>query len=110
MNTDTRGLVPAGQAVELQYGTVIMNADGTYTYTPYDNALPEEGQLLDTFVYQLTGPGENNTDLATVRIYIDCACPEGDSVDALGNLTMLLLFFMTGFIGLYFIRKEEERA
>ena len=99
----------SGQEVNLEYGTVAMNTNGTYTYTPYDGVLPEEGQLLDTYEYQVRD-SKGNTAKTNVKIYILCACPEGDSVDALGNMSMLLLLLMTGLMGLYFIRKEETSA
>jgi T1SS-143 domain-containing protein len=55
--------------VEGEYGTLVMNADGTYTYTPNGT-----GDGTDTFTYTITD-GDGDTAQAHLSI-----CVDGDSI------------------------------
>ncbi|MCU1545466.1 MAG: tandem-95 repeat protein [Homoserinimonas sp.] len=59
-------------------GTVILNADGTFTYTPERNI-----SGLDTFTYTLTADGGIST--ATVSIVVQPSAPDDVSVTAAGS-------------------------
>jgi VCBS repeat-containing protein len=60
-----------GQPIELTYGTLVLNADGTYTFTPNAaaNALPA-GQVVEEAVTYTVADGQGGTDTATLRIAI----------------------------------------
>lgn len=87
------------------HGTVVVNPDGTYTYTP-----DADYNGPDSFTYTITD-ANGNQDTATVNIDVDCASSQtSDSGDAFGALSMFFMMMLTGIAGLYFVRKEEERG
>ena len=67
----TQGTFPPGASFSLNsnagHGTVVFNADGTYTYTPADNF-----SGVDSFTYKvcLPSPNESVCDTATVSITV----------------------------------------
>nr|WP_320135597.1 Ig-like domain-containing protein [uncultured Amphritea sp.] len=63
-----------GQSIAGSYGTLTLNADGDYSYTPdYENAavkgLASNASLSDTFSYEITD-SDGDTDTATLVINI----------------------------------------
>ncbi len=93
-----------------EHGTVeiVEGADGIHMilYTPE----PDYNYAPDAFRYSITD-AHGNVAEATVRLDIQCASSQSsDSGDALGTVSMLVLAMMTLMIGLYFVRKEEERG
>ncbi|RJF93455.1 beta strand repeat-containing protein [Sphingomonas cavernae] len=79
--------VAAGTAIAGKYGTLVINADGSYSYT-LDNANPlvqalSAGQgLSDVFFYTLTD-GDGDTDTTTLKIRITGA-NDGVTITGLG--------------------------
>ena len=51
------------------HGTLVLNADGSFTYTPYDTAQGTNFADSDSFTYQLSD-GKGGTDTATVSISV----------------------------------------
>jgi len=87
-----------------RYGTVEVNEDGTYIYTPY----ADHNDVQDSFTYEIED-SNGDTDQARVCIDVDCASSQtSDGGDALGTMSMLLMLFLTGMVGLYYVRREEE--
>ncbi|WP_372373416.1 DUF5801 repeats-in-toxin domain-containing protein [Vreelandella venusta] len=82
--TDSGGTL----VIEGEYGTLTLNADGSYTYT-LDNANPEvqglsDGETLtETFTYTLTD-GDSDTDDATLTITVN-GSDDGVIVDVPNN-------------------------
>jgi VCBS repeat-containing protein len=60
-----------GKPIQLPYGTMILNADGTYTFTPNDkaNALPA-GKVVTQQITYTVSDGNGGTDTATLTITI----------------------------------------
>lgn len=63
-----------GEPIQGKYGSLILNSDGTWTYTlandaPSTNALRQGEQVFDTFIYTVSD-GNGGTDTATLRIKI----------------------------------------
>jgi VCBS repeat-containing protein len=57
-----------GQSVGGSYGAIVLNANGSYTYTAYQNAqLPSQAPAQDTFTY-LESDGQGGTAQATLTI------------------------------------------
>jgi len=93
----------------LKYGTVSMQADGKYTYTPYPETLTIDDYVEETFQYKISrATGES--DMANVLVSLDCVCIQTSDADALDSMTMIMFIFMMGMLGLYFIGKEEITA
>jgi Ca2+-binding RTX toxin-like protein len=73
-----------GTTIEGMYGTLVINSDGSYEYTPYDYTQGFEGGQ-ETFTYQLTLG--DSTDTANLVIDVSYEPPEyltiegGDAVD-----------------------------
>lgn len=76
--------VTAGSATEVQglYGTLVIRADGSYTYTP--NGTPSSVGKVDVFSYQLVH-GNGLTDVANLYVRIDS--PQATEVWSDSNLS-----------------------
>ena len=66
-----------GEAFTTAYGTLTLNADGSYTYVLNNDAQPVQGlsageTLTETFTYTITD-GDSDTDTATLTITINGA-------------------------------------
>jgi len=96
-----------GETLRLDYGSVTMNSNGTYTYTPYPETLTMDAYIEEDFQYILTD-GAGNSDIANVHICVTFECPNTSDADALSNVGLSMLFLMLAMVGLYFIRKEES--
>ncbi|WP_416465845.1 BapA/Bap/LapF family large adhesin [Pseudomonas sp. LFS044] len=72
----------AGTTVQGQYGTLVINADGSYTYTP--NASPSSVGKVDVFSYQLVHPN-GLTDAANLYVRIDS--PQASEIWSDSNLS-----------------------
>ncbi len=78
-----------GQGLQGEYGTLVLNADGSYRYVPdFDSDtvkwLAAGRHVSDTFTYQITDPdGDTATATLTIRIYGTTAVvgTEGGEVD-----------------------------
>ena len=80
------------------------NKDGTYVYTPNANY---DG--MDGFMYEIEDSNGDKSQ-AQVCIDVDCASSQtSDGGDAHTLMTLMILMFFTGIIGLYYIRREENR-
>ena len=90
--------------IEPKHGEVIMDqATGRYTYSPDANY---NGK--DSFTYRLRDANGKSVS-ASVAIDVHCAASQtSDNGDALSLFAMLMMMFMTGMTGLYFIRKEKR--
>ncbi|WP_177178961.1 BapA/Bap/LapF family large adhesin [Sphingomonas sp. OV641] len=66
--------VPPGTQVLGEYGTLVINPDGSFTYTP--SGAVESIGLVDSFQYQLIGP--DGASQATLNIRLDS--PDADIV------------------------------
>jgi len=94
--------VPYGQIIPTEHGTVSMELDGTYIYTPETNY-----NGPDVFDYVIIDE-KDQEDPAIVDVTVDCASTQtSDSGDTLGTISMLMIIFMTTLVGLYFVRREE---
>ena len=60
--------IPTGASLSIagEFGSLLVNADGTYTYTPDGRA--EIGSSVDTFVYQANVDGVIHTATLTVNV------------------------------------------
>ncbi len=60
-----------GQPIAMPFGTIVLNADGTYTFTPNDtaNALPA-GEIVTEQITYTVSDGNGGTDTATLTITI----------------------------------------
>jgi hypothetical protein len=95
-------LVPAGQTIPTEHGTISMELDGTYIYTPEANY-----NGPDIFNYVIIDKA-GQQDPAKVDVNVDCASTQtSDGGDTLGTISMLMMIFMTIMTGLYFTRREE---
>ena len=76
--------VSAGSATEVQglYGTLVIRADGTYTYTP--NGTPSSVGKVDVFSYQLVH-SNGLTDVANLYVRIDS--PQASEIWSDSNLS-----------------------
>jgi VCBS repeat-containing protein len=75
VGTDTNAAPVTPANVTLTYGTLVLNSDGTYTYTlnnalPAVNALKDGQTLTETFTYTLTD-GDGDTSTATLTITVN---------------------------------------
>jgi uncharacterized repeat protein (TIGR01451 family) len=92
-----------GKTVELEYGVISMEENGIYTYTPYFNAVGR-----DTINY-IMEDSIGQTSVANILMQVDCASSQtSDGGDSLETLSMLLMLFIMGMTGIYYIKKEEE--
>ena len=107
LNPETGAIMTTGQTLRLEYGSVTMNKEGVFTYTPFPETLTIDAIMEEHFTYRLTTVTGAH---ATAKVYICIACcPESsDTVDALSNIGLVTLLFMFASLGLYFIGKEEE--
>ena len=81
-DTNATPVTPAN--VTLTYGSLVLNGDGSYTYTlnntlPAVNALNAGQTLTDTYTYTLTD-GDGTTDTAVLTITINGNTDGGPSV------------------------------
>ena len=96
------------------YGEVSLDDNGT-PEDPTDDVLiytpaPDINNVTDSFTYTITDT-LGFTSSANVTLNIDCATSQSsDGGDALNVVSMFLFAIMTAMIGLYFVRKEEERG
>jgi len=93
-----------------QYGTVevAMGDDGNEVviYTP----APDINHVPDSFVYSITDSNDIVSE-ATVTLDVQCASSQtSDGANALNNGTLMLMMMFTMIIGLYMIRREEEKG
>lgn len=98
MSDDNKLLVVPGQ------GDWIVNDDGTIMFVPEvgfeDDPTPIEYSVADN-----SGARSNFATLVVTY----CDSPQAsDSGDALSSFGILLMGLLTGLVGLYFVRKEEE--
>jgi uncharacterized repeat protein (TIGR01451 family) len=85
-------------------GTVSISKDGYATYTPNANY-----NGPDSFRYEMEDSNGDKSQ-ASVCIDVDCASSQtSDGGDAYSMWTMLTLMFLTAMIGLYYVRKEEQK-
>ena len=96
-----------GETLRLDYGSVTMQSNGTYTYTPYPETLTMDAYIEENFQYILANDA-GKSDIANVNICVTFECPETSDADALNNVGLSMLFLMLAMVGLYFIRKEES--
>lgn len=86
-------------------GSVVVNTDGTYVYTPDANYNGPDG-----FIYEIED-SNGDRDRAQVCIDVDCASTQtSDGGDTLNMASMLFMLFFTGLIGLYYVRREEIKG
>ncbi|MFJ4347204.1 BapA/Bap/LapF family large adhesin [Pseudomonas sp. NPDC089401] len=71
----------AGTTVQGQYGTLVIHADGSYTYTP--NGSPSSVGKVDVFSYQLV---HANGLSSTASLYVRIDSPQANEVWNNGNL------------------------
>lgn len=82
----TSHTVASGTSVDTQYGAIIVNADGTWSYTP-DPTEDQTNPVLDSIVYTVT---DGNGDSATAVFTIDVkdrpmsVSPQNATVDEAG--------------------------
>ena len=71
---------PAGTAVAGDWGELLLNADGGYTYTPGNaaDAIPEGDEEEDVFTYRVTDGMEEDTTTLTITIDGANDAPEVD--------------------------------
>jgi hypothetical protein len=63
-----------------------------------------------TFRYKIVD-AKGNIDEAVVTLNVDCASSQtSDSGSALGKASAALMMLLTMIMGLYFVRKEEEKG
>jgi len=92
------------EVTQPSHGTVVVNEDGTYVYSPEANY-----NGTDSFIYEIEDLN-GDKDRAKVCIDVDCASTQpSDSGDAGSMLSLLLMFMLTMIIGLYYVRDEELR-
>jgi len=95
-------LVPAGTTIPTEHGSVVMEEDGSYIYTPEANY-----NGPDIFNYVIIDKA-GQQDSAKVDVNVDCASTQtSDGGDTLGTIGMLMMIFITIMTGLYFTRREE---
>ncbi len=87
-----------------QQGSLLLNADGSFVYTP------EADINGETYIFSYSVKDANgNSDVAEVVINVNCASSQtSDSGDALGTFSMLMMILLTMMSGLYMMRKEER--
>ena len=67
-DTDVAGVGGVGVPVVGQFGTLTLNADGSYSYDGNPNVVPPAG-ATDTFVYTITdGDGDTSTTTLTINL------------------------------------------
>lgn len=93
-----------------EYGTVevAMGDDGreVIIYTP----APDINDVPDSFVYSITN-SDGIVSEATVTLDVQCASSQtSDGANTLNNGTLILMMMFTMIIGLYAIRREEEKG
>ncbi|WP_079229676.1 BapA/Bap/LapF family large adhesin [Pseudomonas putida] len=71
----------AGTTVQGQYGTLVIHADGSYTYTP--SGSPSSVGKVDVFSYELVHP---NGLTATANLYVRIDSPQATEIWNDGNL------------------------
>ncbi len=90
------------------YGTieVVLGSDGVpiILYSPHADI----NQIEDVFVYTITDKN-GDTANATVLLEIQCASTQTSDGDAHNGVTIFILMMLTMMIGMYMIRKEDER-
>jgi len=104
------GNVAVAITEEPGYGTVevIKNSDGRIMvlYSPF----PDIGRVSDSFKYTITDAFGNVSE-ATVTLDVQCTSSQvSDGGDTLNVKAFLVIMFFTAMIGLYAIKREEERG
>ncbi len=109
LNNDTfNGNVSIEIIQESTYGSleIVQGNDGreVILYSPFADI----NHVSDDFVYAITDG--NSTSTATVRLDIQCASSQTSDGDTLGTGTSLLMMIFTIIIGLYALRREDEKS
>ncbi|OWJ92434.1 hypothetical protein B6S59_20575 [Pseudomonas sp. A46] len=68
-DTSTPASGGVGNGITTAYGTLVLNADGSYTYTSHANSLVQGG-VVDTFTYTIV---DGDGDFSTTTLTIDVA-------------------------------------
>jgi uncharacterized repeat protein (TIGR01451 family) len=89
-----------------RHGNTILEDNGQYQYTPEADYVG-----IDSFRYQIVFPNDcPSSNIATVTINVDCATSQAsDSGSAQGKISILLILFGYGFIGLYMLAREKAK-
>jgi len=74
-------------------------------YTPHANI----NQVEDSFIYSITDT-QGNTTNATVILDVQCASTQTSDGDTHNNITLFMMMILTMLIGIYMIRREEEKV
>jgi len=83
-------------------GRLEFSSDGTFVYYP----TPNISKSTYSFDYRITD-ANGSTDDASVILDIDCTSSQkSDSGEALGNMSLYLMMFLTLGIGFRYVRKE----
>ena len=94
---------------EATYGTleVVVESDGgsIILYSPFANI----NHVPDSFRYSITDVN-GNTSEATVQLDVQCASTQTSDGDAHSSITLVIMMLLTMMIGLYTIRKEDEKV
>ncbi|MDC3086377.1 Ig-like domain-containing protein [Pelagibacteraceae bacterium] len=98
-SNDTSNTGTAGQGVLGTYGTLTINADGSYSYTPNTaaaEALDKDDVVTEVFTYTVKDDDDKNSSTATLTFTITgvndaiVAVDDTDSVDEDGTVTRLI--------------------
>ncbi|WP_218949458.1 type I secretion C-terminal target domain-containing protein [Acinetobacter sp. YH12116] len=75
----------AGQVIEGQYGSLVVQADGSYTYT-VDNTVesPNYG-VIDTFSYITKDPSTGQTEVAILNVKLGTVDAKADTLNSSGE-------------------------
>ncbi|SFZ98349.1 autotransporter [hydrothermal vent metagenome] len=90
---------------DVKHGSLVLDeSNGEYSYTPNANY-----NGADSFSYKITSNNCSvSSNRATLSISVLCATSQSsDGGDIFGKISVLLMMFMTTFIGLFFIKKEK---
>jgi hypothetical protein len=89
-----------------RHGDTILEDNGQYQYTPEADYIG-----IDSFRYQIVFPNDcPSSNIATVTINVDCATSQAsDSGSAQSRISILLILFGYGFIGLYMLAREKTK-
>ena len=104
LDPDTGIEIAVGEKVKLKYGSISMQVNGHYIYSPYVNVKGGE----DTIKYSMK---DTLDQTSSANILIKVACTSSQLSDSGGNkniIYLLLMFLFMGMTGLYNIRKEGK--
>ena len=91
-----------------EHGTVTLDDGGTPDNLTDDllRYVPDSGYIgPDAFTYTII---DNNGDMVTKTFTVNVDARRSDNGDALGTFSIILMMLLTGLIGLYYIRREEQ--